>query len=255
MILARLSRAVREQNWFAVVLEFFIVVAGVLLAFQVSSWSSEAGQRAYARDILARLDTELTSISAVRRNIVASRTERLSALLEARPIIMGMMDGETLTAEQCRAIAISGDVGRAPDSLPSLDELLQSGALESIDSPQLRRAAMELYSKRDAVRASADQGASRAVNLAVDYPQAVRQTLVRDLDEEDDGWDTTAECDLDAMQSSSAFQAAFLENVRWYRGNVEFIFIFLDEAIETLQAAIDDELDRNSVSPSSEAVP
>ena len=29
MILARLSRAIREQNWFAVVLEFVIVVAGV----------------------------------------------------------------------------------------------------------------------------------------------------------------------------------------------------------------------------------
>ena len=35
MILARLSRAIRQQNWFAVVLEFVIVIviAGVVIGF------------------------------------------------------------------------------------------------------------------------------------------------------------------------------------------------------------------------------
>jgi hypothetical protein len=35
MILARLSKAIREQNWFAVVLEFVIVIAGVVTGFQI----------------------------------------------------------------------------------------------------------------------------------------------------------------------------------------------------------------------------
>jgi len=37
MILSRISRAVREQNWFAVVLEFVIVIAGVVIGFQVTA--------------------------------------------------------------------------------------------------------------------------------------------------------------------------------------------------------------------------
>jgi len=35
MILARISRAIREQNWFTVALEFVIVIAGVVIGFQV----------------------------------------------------------------------------------------------------------------------------------------------------------------------------------------------------------------------------
>ena len=46
MILARLSRAVREQNWFAVVLEFVIVIAGVVIGFQVTAWNAERAERA-----------------------------------------------------------------------------------------------------------------------------------------------------------------------------------------------------------------
>ena len=37
-ILGRLTQAVREQNWFAVVLEVVIVVLGVVIGFQVTAW-------------------------------------------------------------------------------------------------------------------------------------------------------------------------------------------------------------------------
>jgi len=37
MILARITKAIREQNWFAVVLEFVIVIAGVAIGFQVTA--------------------------------------------------------------------------------------------------------------------------------------------------------------------------------------------------------------------------
>lgn len=39
MILQNLSKAVREQNWFAVVLEFVIVIAGVVIGFQINAWN------------------------------------------------------------------------------------------------------------------------------------------------------------------------------------------------------------------------
>ena len=41
MILARLSSAIREQNRCAVVLEFVIVIAGVVIGFQVTAWNAE----------------------------------------------------------------------------------------------------------------------------------------------------------------------------------------------------------------------
>jgi len=39
MRLRSLTKHIREQNWFAVALDFFIVVVGILIAFQITNWS------------------------------------------------------------------------------------------------------------------------------------------------------------------------------------------------------------------------
>jgi hypothetical protein len=40
MILRSLTKHIKEQNWFAVLLDLFIVVLGILLAFQVTNWNA-----------------------------------------------------------------------------------------------------------------------------------------------------------------------------------------------------------------------
>ncbi|MCF8879847.1 hypothetical protein L5876_08485 [Hyphobacterium sp. SN044] len=45
MILARLTRAIRQQNWFAVAIEFVIVILGVVIGFQVTGWAGEMADR------------------------------------------------------------------------------------------------------------------------------------------------------------------------------------------------------------------
>ena len=56
MLLRRISKHVKDQNWFAVALDFVIVVAGILIAFQVTNWNE-------TRQENAALDSYLTSIS------------------------------------------------------------------------------------------------------------------------------------------------------------------------------------------------
>ena len=62
MILARLSAAIRAQNWFAVVLEFVIVIAGVVIGFQVTAWNADRGERQSELRYLSSLiaDVDLT---------------------------------------------------------------------------------------------------------------------------------------------------------------------------------------------------
>lgn len=43
MLLRSLTKHVKDQNWFAVFLDFFIVVAGILIAFQITNWSERRG--------------------------------------------------------------------------------------------------------------------------------------------------------------------------------------------------------------------
>ena len=56
MLLRRITKHVKEQNWFAVFLDFVIVVVGILIAFQVTNWSQ-------ARQENAAVDSYLNSMS------------------------------------------------------------------------------------------------------------------------------------------------------------------------------------------------
>ncbi|MCA8900757.1 MAG: hypothetical protein KDA53_05850 [Hyphomonas sp.] len=57
MFLRRVTAHVKTQNWFAVVLDFVIVVLGILIAFQITNWND--GRKAKAQ--LAEAETAIKS--------------------------------------------------------------------------------------------------------------------------------------------------------------------------------------------------
>lgn len=61
MLLRRVIEHVKTQNWFAVVLDFVIVVFGVFIGIQVSNWNDgQADKRAFV-DALERLRAEMAA--------------------------------------------------------------------------------------------------------------------------------------------------------------------------------------------------
>ncbi len=59
MILQNLSKAMREQNYYAVALEFVIVIAGVVIGFQINAWNEARIERASAEIARIRLIADL----------------------------------------------------------------------------------------------------------------------------------------------------------------------------------------------------
>jgi len=59
MILRRVMQHVREQNWFAVGIDFVIVVVGVFIGIQVANWNEARLEDQRARDFLVRLSGDL----------------------------------------------------------------------------------------------------------------------------------------------------------------------------------------------------
>ena len=55
MILRRLTKHVKDQNWFAVALDFLIVILGVFIGLQVNTWNAERQVRAGEQRYLERL--------------------------------------------------------------------------------------------------------------------------------------------------------------------------------------------------------
>ncbi|MEM6536628.1 MAG: hypothetical protein AAF668_02735 [Pseudomonadota bacterium] len=61
MIIRRLVIAVRRQDWFTVLIEFALVVAGVLVALQVNNWNEDRSDRQAYEHSLDRLRGEIVA--------------------------------------------------------------------------------------------------------------------------------------------------------------------------------------------------
>jgi hypothetical protein len=66
MILRRITEHVKTQNWFAVVLDFLIVVFGIFIGFQVTQWNEARIDRLQERSYLERLHTDINQ--SIERN-------------------------------------------------------------------------------------------------------------------------------------------------------------------------------------------
>jgi hypothetical protein len=86
MIFDRLRRALREQNWFAVVLEICIVVLGVVIGFQVTAWGQDRAHRAQEQIYLHQLAADLRETERLATDadsVMAPREREASLILRA----------------------------------------------------------------------------------------------------------------------------------------------------------------------------
>ena len=60
MLLRRITKHVKDQNWFAVALDFVIVVAGILIAFQITEWNETKSAKVGLVNSLERLNNEVS---------------------------------------------------------------------------------------------------------------------------------------------------------------------------------------------------
>lgn len=145
MLLRRFTEHVKDQNWFAVALDFFIVVAGVIVAFQLQSW----GERRAAADRADRSLHQLYEESEealgfwVRR--VADRDEDLE--LQDR-VLAALHTGERGDLTDNEMMFAISRIGRYPTISPprrTYDELSSAGLLREINAPRAMAAVAEYY--------------------------------------------------------------------------------------------------------------
>lgn len=136
MILARLSKAFREQNWFAVAVEFIIVIAGVVIGFQITEWRGQQADRESELIYLVRLHEDMVqSTCALQRNAYASNTwhtrarRTLDALLNNDPEAIDDTGFELIASTRIRTSSLS----RA-----TLNELVNGGQMNLITDGALR---------------------------------------------------------------------------------------------------------------------
>ena len=63
MLLRSITKHVKDQNWFAVFLDFFIVVVGVFIGIQVNDWNGQRVEQSLEKEYLNRLEGNLEESS------------------------------------------------------------------------------------------------------------------------------------------------------------------------------------------------
>jgi hypothetical protein len=138
MLLRRVTKHVRDQNWFAVFIDFFIVVFGVYAGFQVTEWSAERNSRDQEATAIDRLVIEyrqnleiLSAVKSKSERVMAATVELLSMIKPAPdPNITDQSISDTLLACMTN-----------PKFVPNLGatkSLLASGDLGLIKSAEIQ---------------------------------------------------------------------------------------------------------------------
>ena len=144
MLLRSITKHVRDQNWFAVALDFFIVVAGILIAFQINNWNEARQERSLEAQYLERLDTEFDVIRtrlSSGKDVLENAVRDIDLLLKIHRDYAENPDSPLPTDEVLISALSNASSGTVPAGSPAaFKEMVASGALGSLTSKELRQA-------------------------------------------------------------------------------------------------------------------
>src|SRR6056297_268678 len=172
MILRSVMKHVREQNWFAVGLDFFIVVVGVFIGIQVANWNAGRIDRSNERVYLSALVDDVRKVLADIEVTIAVETTRISALDHLIRQATGalLQDGFDSARGRIDIVAFppysefdSFDIGYSlfimnsvPSRTAAYETIINAGGLGLIRDTSMVREIQEFYARVDSLEGFAD---------------------------------------------------------------------------------------------------
>ncbi len=137
MLLRRITIHLKDQNWFAVFVDFIIVVAGILIAFQITEWNEERQQKITADNYIERLREDLLANQEdITQRIVYFSKTRSHALdaLTGLDKDVDQLGVQFLVDIYQTSQILTRDVGR-----DTYDEILSVGANNALADLEVRK--------------------------------------------------------------------------------------------------------------------
>ncbi|MEQ9317155.1 MAG: hypothetical protein RLN72_14980, partial [Henriciella sp.] len=148
MILRRLSQHVKDQNWFAVALDFLIVVIGVLLAIQIANWNDARIERALSKEYMASFREDLMADQRMLQTEIEARQKQHDDALT----VLGFYEGDGLEPNDFfKAYYAALFARNTRPNRNTMDELLNSGSLRLIRDTAIRSRLLDLYTHYDRI--------------------------------------------------------------------------------------------------------
>jgi hypothetical protein len=137
MILRRLAHSIRRQDWFAVAIEFVIVVAGIFVGLQVTDWNERRQLRERELNYLQRMTEDVSRMRAEFHQILDYGGGRAEVVMRAFRALE-RCDAALATTDDLR-IALAGYQTQPTPTIISrtYEEMVSSGALASMADREL----------------------------------------------------------------------------------------------------------------------
>ena len=179
MLLRRITKHVTDQNWFAVALDFLIVVFGVFVGFQVQQWNQDRSDKANGRQYLEGLVTDMR-LSVDRNEYQADLGLRF---IQRYDLILDALDTCQLEQVQKSTFATGlynlGKIDMPIMLMGTIDQLNATGSFPLIGDLALRRKIAESVRQQDTMSDINSQITERVIP-SVNY---VRSFVRFNLDE------------------------------------------------------------------------
>ena len=140
MLLRKLISHLKRQDWFAVGIDFLIVVFGVFFGFQVTDWNQARQDRALERGYITRISHDI----ARSRDQIAASNDAMQIQADGATLVLSTLDTCRLPAARrdafARALYNLGKFDTATLDQTALDELTSTGRSTVLRNLELREA-------------------------------------------------------------------------------------------------------------------
>ena len=139
MILRSITKHVKNENWFAVFIDFLIVVLGILIAFQITEWNEDQQANKRQKSVLLQLEEEFTEIKSAIEKQNFYRNGYVENLRQLIMILEGHVPAEDDIAIK-NGLVSARATGRRPAESAAYIQLMSSGELTSLSNEDLQKA-------------------------------------------------------------------------------------------------------------------
>jgi hypothetical protein len=244
MILRRVIKHFRNQEWTAIFLDFLIVVVGVFVGLQVQQWNEARIDRRDEDIFLDELHDDINRMEALIGRTESMRLGGWRDFETSGDIVFGLSDKRALTGQECRAIAFSHIkyVGRT--ELPSMIGLRDSGRTGIIRDRPLAKALAAFQQRREAFDIVARE--TYSANIIEKYPEFFKAMTIRTPElnnPEALERAVSMECRLEELQESQALLNDIASNLDAMDAFMRDGMMPYTEQIRTVHKALDRILD------------
>jgi hypothetical protein len=177
MLLRKITKHITEQNWFAVFIDFLIVVVGVFIGIQVANWNETRQDRIKETQVLNALMVDFKLLDTASQHGVFFHKRALRGLgVVVEAVEQGFL-AEQNKADFENGLRFGMYSASTNKSSGILNELLASGNLTLIQEPALRKtlAAYQSYIE------SVESGVQGTINLRTEFIHAFTSHFRYDL--------------------------------------------------------------------------